>query len=201
MAESGSGSRRSRYLLRGAMNVHVEFASNQIDLKSEPQFHVGGTTVDPASREATLKGGAERLQPQVLKVLIALVRRRNQLVTREQIIEQCWDGRFIGDDVINRAISTLRQFSQRAGGFTIETVPRAGYRLIDETPRRQRLSSRWIILTVTSIAMVGTILILEFEWNRAGPADAAVSVAPAEPPPVPAPPPPPPPPPLPVEVR
>lgn len=106
-------------------------ASQSIDLSSEPRFRVGAASIDPVSHEAAFNGSAERIQPQNLKVLIALAQRRGRVVTRDELIRRCWDGRVIGDDVINRAISTLRQFAARAGGFQIETVPRAGYRLVE----------------------------------------------------------------------
>src|SRR5690349_8309427 len=103
-----------------------------IDLGREPPFVIGGATVDPVSRDAKYPAGQERLQPQTLKVLIALSRRRNQVVTRTDLVDSCWDGKFIGDDVINRSILMLRQFAERAGGFSIETVPKTGYRLVEE---------------------------------------------------------------------
>ena len=103
--------------------------SQAIDLSIEPILKIGGATIDPISRDATFAGGTERLQPQILKVLIALARRRGRVVTRADLIDLCWDGRIVGEDVINHAISVLRAFSGRAGGFSIETVPKAGYRL------------------------------------------------------------------------
>lgn len=102
----------------------------RIDLVGRPPFLVGGALVDPLSREASYVGGSERLQPQTVKVLIALIDRAGGVVTREELIDRCWDGRFVGDDVINRAILLCRKFAQRAGGFGIETVPKAGYRLV-----------------------------------------------------------------------
>lgn len=123
------------------MDATAAAPSRSIDLKTEPQFQLGAVTIDPLSREARLEGSAERLQPQNLKVLIALVRRKGEAVTREQLVDWCWDGRFIGDDVINRAISTLRQFAERVGEFEIETIPRAGYRLVERSP--QPKARRW----------------------------------------------------------
>jgi DNA-binding winged helix-turn-helix (wHTH) protein/TolB-like protein len=121
-----------------------------VDLATEKPFRVGRATVDPLSREACFERGEERLQPQNLKVLIALARQRGKVVSREQLIDLCWDGRFVGDDVVNRAISTLRQFAERAGGFSIETVPRAGYRLVEE-PGRTRLGGRtWALAAVAA---------------------------------------------------
>src|SRR4051812_20611198 len=113
------------------MDVAAARPSPTIDLTAERPFEIGGAIIEPLSRDASFAGGTERLQPQNLKVLIALVRRRGEVVTREQLVDLCWGGRFIGDDVINRAISTLRQFAERAGGFSIDTVPRAGYRLVE----------------------------------------------------------------------
>lgn len=60
----------------------------------------------------------------------SLARGKGRVVIR--LVEQCWDERFVGDDVINRAISTLRRFAGRVGGLEIETVPGAGYRLVDK---------------------------------------------------------------------
>ena len=101
-----------------------------IELETEPPFRVGGAAIEPVSRNAEYEGGHERLQPQTLKVLIALARRRNEVVTRSELVDSCWGGRIVGDDVINRSIQLLRQFAERAGGFTIETVSKTGYRMV-----------------------------------------------------------------------
>lgn len=125
-----------------------------IDLALQPPFRVGAAAIDPRTREARFDGLTERLQPQNLKVLIALAQGSGELVTRQDLIDKCWDSRFIGDDVINRAISVLRQFAERAGGFEIETVPRSGYRLVEKAATDTR-GYRFRILSLT-----GTVLLL-----------------------------------------
>jgi DNA-binding winged helix-turn-helix (wHTH) protein/tetratricopeptide (TPR) repeat protein len=135
--------------------------ANKIELAAEPVFELGGVSIDPASREATFGGQRERLRPQNLKVLTLLVRRKGQLVTRDELVEFCWDARFVGEDVINRSISTLRQFARRAGGFEIETVPRAGYRLVEAQPRGARVRRWWPAMAVAAalpIAVIGWAL-------------------------------------------
>ena len=133
--------------------------SNAIDLSVEPSFRVGGAAIDPVSRDAELPGGRERLQPQNLKVLIALKRRRGQVVTRTDLIDLCWDGRIVGEDVINHSISVLRNFASRAGGFAIETVPKAGYRLV-ETPASSRAARKWLVgvAVVAAAAIIASLL-------------------------------------------
>jgi DNA-binding winged helix-turn-helix (wHTH) protein/tetratricopeptide (TPR) repeat protein len=157
------------------MDASVVAAPGTINLASEAPFRVGGAAIDPLSRDATFKGGAERLQPQNLKVLILLTRRKAEVVTREQLIDQCWDGRFIGDDVINRAISTLRGFAARAGGFRIETVPKAGYRLV-ETPQARLAWRRRGVGTVAIVAL----LVAASGWLLFSPpsADSTLAVEP-----------------------
>jgi DNA-binding winged helix-turn-helix (wHTH) protein/tetratricopeptide (TPR) repeat protein len=114
-------------------------------------FRVGGAMVDPVSRDANWSGGGERLQPQTLKVLITLFSRRGDVVTRDELVQLCWDGRIVGDDVINRSISLVRHVAEKAGGFEIQTVPRTGYRLVEGessslTPRRRWIAAAAVIL-------------------------------------------------------
>src|SRR5438067_5804201 len=142
----------------GALDIAVAVPPRAIDLGVERPFRVGGASIDPASRDASFNGTVERLQPQNLKVLIALARRRREVVTRDELVDLCWDGRFVGDDVINRAISTLRQFAERVGGFAIETVPRAGYRLIETTSTRWRLWRRWAPFTIAALLVLTATL-------------------------------------------
>ena len=117
-------------------------------------FRIGGATVDPVSRDAHWRGGHERLQPQTLKVLMVLVSRRGDVVSRDELLQLCWDGRIVGDDVINRSILLLRHFAEQAGGFEIETVPRTGYRLL-ERPASKRPNRIIIAAAVAAIAIVG----------------------------------------------
>lgn len=133
--------------------------SQGIDLSVEPCLRVGGAAIDPVSREAKFTGGHERLQPQNLKVLIALARRRGEVVTRADLNDLCWDGRIVGEDVINHSISVLRAFAERAGGFAIETVPKAGYRLTETQAAAGRLA-RWTVTLGWAVAAAVTIGLL-----------------------------------------
>lgn len=135
------------------MDIAAEAPPQRIDLSIETPFRVGAATIDPSSRDATFGENSERLQPQNLKVLIALARHRGLVVTRDQLIDQCWDGRIVGDDVINRSISMLRQFAARSGGFEIETVRRAGYRLVE--PR-----TKWPLRRLQIAGVVGVLAAL-----------------------------------------
>jgi len=109
-------------------------ADTTVDLASEPAFRLGQLSIRPSSREAILDGRTELEEPRVLQVLTVLARRRGEVVSREQLVEVCWGGRAVSEDAVNRSINKVRRWSMPTT-FTLETIPRVGYRLIAaETP-------------------------------------------------------------------
>ena len=107
-----------------------------IDLAREADFRLGGLSVSPSSREVTREGEREALEPRVMQVLVALYRANGAVVSRDELITRCWEGRIVGEDAINRAIWRLRKLAEADGdaNFTIETIPRVGYRLMASQP-------------------------------------------------------------------
>jgi Tol biopolymer transport system component/DNA-binding winged helix-turn-helix (wHTH) protein len=64
-------------------------------------------------------------------VLIALHQAGGQVVSRDELIARCWDGRIVGEDAINRAISRVRELGRSLGdAFQLETISKVGYRLV-----------------------------------------------------------------------
>ena len=104
--------------------------ASRIDLAETPDFDLGGLRVSPARREVHMNGERRELEPKVAQVLVALASARPDVVSRDRLIEQCWDGRIVGDDAINRCIVALRHLAKEFSPepFAIETVPRVGYR-------------------------------------------------------------------------
>jgi TolB-like protein len=100
-----------------------------VDLAREPRFMLGGIEVRPPSREVIAPGGPHVLEPRVMQVLVALARRRAEVVSREDLIGACWGGRTVGGNAIDRCIGAIRKLSRSHGGYTVTTVARVGYRL------------------------------------------------------------------------
>jgi DNA-binding winged helix-turn-helix (wHTH) protein len=91
---------------------------------------LNGIEVRPALREIACDGRKETIDRRVMQVLVALVRAKGKVVSRDDLIESCWDGMIVGEDAINNCISRLRKAAEASGNaFSIETVPRVGYRL------------------------------------------------------------------------
>jgi DNA-binding winged helix-turn-helix (wHTH) protein/formylglycine-generating enzyme required for sulfatase activity/dienelactone hydrolase len=112
--------------------MSADQAPVSVDLAVEPDFTLGALEVRPSSREVLDSGEREVLEPRVMQVLVALARRRGQVVSRDQLIEECWAGRVVGEDAINRCIARVRRLAEAHGGFAIETIARVGYRLTEQ---------------------------------------------------------------------
>ncbi|HEY1614594.1 MAG TPA: winged helix-turn-helix domain-containing protein [Rhizomicrobium sp.] len=103
-----------------------------VDLAREADFELGPLLVRPSLRRVVRSGREEAVQPRVMQVLIALVRARGAVVSREELVETCWDGIVVGDDSITHSIAKVRLLAECGSkpAFEIETIPRVGYRLV-----------------------------------------------------------------------
>src|SRR5579859_5552721 len=106
-----------------------------LDLAREARFALGAMEVRPSTREVVVGGRSQVLEPRIMQVLVVLAGRRGEVVSRDELIALCWDGRSVGDDAIARCIAAIRRLAEAYGGFSVETVARVGYRLDDLTGR------------------------------------------------------------------
>lgn len=140
----------------------------QINLAREPDFALGGAAVQPSSREIVFNGARETVEPRVMQVLVALARRRGEVVSRDELTRQCWEGRVVGEDAINRCLAKVRRITERMQGVTLETIPRVGYRLADApVPQASplRRSRRPVVLAATGLgALIAALGLGMAQW-------------------------------------
>ena len=55
-------------------------------------------------RELHRTGRSTHLEPQVFDLLVHLVRHRNRVVSKEELIRAVWDGRAISDDTLTSRV-------------------------------------------------------------------------------------------------
>lgn len=93
---------------------------------------LGPLAVDPPSRRISIGARCEMLEPRVMRVLVALGEAEGKVLSRDDLIEQCWDGTIVGDNAINRVISRLRHALADLGGGAVrlETITKVGFRLV-----------------------------------------------------------------------
>jgi DNA-binding winged helix-turn-helix (wHTH) protein/TolB-like protein/Tfp pilus assembly protein PilF len=71
------------------------------------------------------------LPPKALEMLLLLVRRREIIVSREELLETVWRDTFVEDGNINYTVSLLRKTLDKDDrGRFIQTVPKRGYRFV-----------------------------------------------------------------------
>ena len=73
-----------------------------------------------------------KLEPRVAKLLSCLIDNAGTPVSREALMEKVWPGTVVGDEALTNAINKLRKAfgDDRQNPHVIETIPKAGYRLI-----------------------------------------------------------------------
>src|SRR5437868_7472005 len=94
----------------------------------------GSFEIDVGAGELRKNGVKLKIQGQLFRVLLLLLERHNQLVTREELRRYIWsDDTFVGfDNGLNRSMARLRELlgdSADAPRY-IETLARKGYRFI-----------------------------------------------------------------------
>ncbi|MDP3855782.1 winged helix-turn-helix domain-containing protein [Phenylobacterium sp.] len=104
----------------------------RLDLANEHDFQLGAFRVRPAYREVRRGDVIDILEPRVMQVLAALARRMGAVVSRDELLRDCWGDVSVTDDSLHRCIGRLRKLSESddRASFVIETVPRVGYRLV-----------------------------------------------------------------------
>jgi TolB-like protein len=105
-----------------------------VDLTRTEPFEFNALSVNPVTRElAYPDGDNETLEPRVMETLVALHRAEGALLSRDDLLAACWRGTVVGEDAIQRVIQRLRKVAARSGAFRIDTISKAGYRLVAES--------------------------------------------------------------------
>jgi tetratricopeptide (TPR) repeat protein len=100
-------------------------------------LRIGDRTVHPSLNRIDGPSGPVQVEPKVMEVLVHLAGRRGEVVSKEELVREVWEGRFVSDDVVWRSIRELRRAlgdDARSATPRIETIPKRGYRLLIPEP-------------------------------------------------------------------
>jgi len=140
------------------------------DLKNG--FELGPWSVIPERGLLRQEEVREHLEPMVMDVLVVLASHRGSVVTRDQLVETVWGGRFVTDEAIVAKIATLRQKlgDDSKNPKYIETIPRRGYRLImpvdipDAAEQENVRPSSWRVSRFIIAAGIAVSAIAVINW-------------------------------------
>jgi pimeloyl-ACP methyl ester carboxylesterase/DNA-binding winged helix-turn-helix (wHTH) protein len=88
--------------------------------------------LDVGRRELRAAGVVRPLQPQVFAVLAYLVRHRDHVVSKDELLRELWPDAIVTDASLQRAVSLARRALRPADRGLIRTHARHGYRFVGE---------------------------------------------------------------------
>ncbi len=97
-------------------------------------FHFENFTLDAARRELKADGAEIAVEPQVFDLLELLIRRRDEVVSRDDLIEHIWKGRIVSESAMASRINAARNAvgDNGADQRLIKTIARKGIRFVGE---------------------------------------------------------------------
>src|SRR5262252_7260037 len=89
-------------------------------------------TLDTDRRELHRRSELVAVEPQVFDLLVYLVRNRDRVVSKEDLIASVWDGRIVSDSTLTSRINAARKAIGDSGEDQqlIRTIARRGFRFV-----------------------------------------------------------------------
>ncbi len=101
-------------------------------------FSFGLFELDEAGRVLLCARQEVPLQPRVFDLLVYLVRHRDRMISKDELLEAVWPDVTVTDNSLQRAVSSLRAALRRGGmDGAIRNLPGKGYRFFLESEIRQ----------------------------------------------------------------
>jgi len=128
----------------------------------------GPFTFDPEKRLLYRNGELVALMPKTADLLHALLERRGQVVSKEELMRRVWPDTRVEEIGLARNISLLRKALGDEDGQSrfIETIPKRGYRFLPEEqpadPLEVRRSARRLVLAAVLLLGLGFFVYWQF---------------------------------------
>lgn len=97
-------------------------------------YKVGTWIVHPQNFSIEYDGEEVKLKSLIMKLLLLFIESDGKAISKEELLEKCWNGRVVTDDAIRQAIKELRSAlnSRNDNIEYIQTIRKHGYRLLPE---------------------------------------------------------------------
>jgi DNA-binding winged helix-turn-helix (wHTH) protein len=91
------------------------------------EVRFGRFRLDPTRRLLHVDGEPSKLGARAIDVLLVLVRNRDRIVTKDELLDAVWPGLVVEENNLQVQVSALRKL---LGPHTIATIPGRGYQFI-----------------------------------------------------------------------
>lgn len=126
-------------------------------MPADRQFKFSDFRFDAGTGELWREGVEAKLTPRAAAVLAVLAGRAQQVVTKQQLLDEVWGGLAVGDDALTSCIQELRGVlgdDARRPRY-IETRHRRGYRLMVATASEAEVNARMTSPALDPLRLVG----------------------------------------------
>ena len=98
------------------------------------KFRFSSFVVDTDRLELIGAAGPVPMQPQAFSLLVFLIENAERVVTKDEIFDEVWQGRIVGDGTLNARINAIRTALGDDGATqgVVKTMPRQGFRFVAE---------------------------------------------------------------------
>lgn len=160
-------------------------------------FSVAGWQVTPGTGMAVQGERQIKLEPRVMELLVFFVDHAGEVVSRETIERDVWQGRVVSYDALTSSVQKLRRAlgDDSRKPRIIETISKRGYRLIapvgyvseplnDRRHQSATLSRSYWVLTVVAALIVLIAVVAPVLWSQleqppsAGPHSRSIAILP-----------------------
>ena len=95
-------------------------------------YRFGNYELDAQRCELCCAGQQVAIEPKVFEVLVYLLQHRDRVVTKEELLEQCWSGTFVSEAALTRCLAKVRKTVQPepTGPPVIKTIYGRGYSFV-----------------------------------------------------------------------
>ncbi len=93
-----------------------------------------GIELNTASRELRRDGAVVPIEPKVFRLLEYIIDHRDRVVSKDELIETIWEGRFVSDSAVSSAVKAARKLVGDNGRdqHTIKTAFGTGFRFVKD---------------------------------------------------------------------
>ena len=101
-------------------------------MTSDERYSFGPYLVDVPRRALLRDGEPLAITPKAFETLLALVRNRDRVMPKDELLQAVWPDAFVSEDSLTQSVSVLRRaLGDRSGQPQfIATIPRRGYRFV-----------------------------------------------------------------------
>ncbi len=103
-------------------------------------FRFGDFALDSERYELRRGGKVVAAEPKVLEVLVHLLIHRRRVVSKEELLAEIWDGRFVSDSALSRAVREVRRLlgDTAADSRWVKTVYGRGFSFVGKVAEEDR---------------------------------------------------------------